>query len=143
MEVSEVMHVCTIVDAAQSVSEAAKLMDEHLASAVLVRDSGLVKGIVTERDILRKVVASKRNPDATTVAEIMSSPLITIDENSSLYEASELMDRENIRRVVVVNAGAIVGIVNTTTVSKNLRYLIGREKLFVRPEYQLTELGFF
>ncbi|MBI2545865.1 CBS domain-containing protein [Candidatus Woesearchaeota archaeon] len=143
MEVGEVMHACTIVEAEQSVSEAARLMDEHLASAVLVRDNGLVRGIVTERDILRKVVANKRNPDATSVAEIMSYPLITIDENASLFEASEMMDRNNIRRVVVVNGGNITGIVNTTTVSKNLRYILGREKLFVRPEYQLTELGFF
>lgn len=143
MEVREVMHACTIVDGEQTVSEAAKVMEEHLASSVLVRENGLVRGIVTERDILRKLVAKNQNPDTTTVADIMSSPLLTIEDSASLYEASEVMDRNDIRRLVVVNEGNIVGIVNTTTVSKNLRYLIGREKLFTRQEYQLTELGFF
>ncbi len=142
MYVGDVMHACTILSADMFVSEAAKLMDEHLTSSVLVREDGIVRGIVTERDILRKIVAKGKNPDHTRVSEIMNTPLITIDENSTLYEASELMDRHNIRRLVVTNSDKIVGIVNTTIVSRNLRYITAREKLFIRPEYTLTEWGY-
>ncbi len=143
MLVAEVMHACTIVAASQTVSEVAGIMEEHLTSSALVKKDELVKGIVTERDILRKVVAKGINPDTTRVSDIMSSPLITIGEHASLYEASEMMDKHGIRRLVVTNGEQIVGIINTAIVSKNLRYITAREKLFIRPEYPLTEVNFF
>jgi len=142
MYVGEVMHACTIVNADLSVSEVAKMMDENLTSSILVRKEGVVQGIVTERDILRKIVAKGKNPDAINISEIMNSPLITVEENSTLYEASELMDKLNIRRLVVTNGDKIAGIINTTIVSKNLRYLTARAKIFARPEYSLSEWSY-
>jgi len=136
------MHACTIVNADLSVSEVAKMMDENLTSSILVRKEGVVQGIVTERDILRKIVAKGKNPDAINISEIMNSPLITVEENSTLYEASELMDKLNIRRLVVTNGDKIAGIINTTIVSKNLRYLTARAKIFARPEYSLSEWSY-
>ena len=143
MYVGDVMHACTILSADMSVSEAAKIMEEHLTSSILVREDGVVKGVVTERDILRKIVAKSRNPDHTRLSEIMNTPLIKIDENATLYEASELMDSHNIRRLVVTSSdNRIIGVVNTTIVSRNLRYITAREKIFIRPEYTLTEWGY-
>src|SRR3989338_1190202 len=107
MLVSDVMHACTIVDAGESVSEVAKLMDEHLTSAVLVRKDNVIKGIVTERDILRKVVAKGKDPDHMSISQIMTFPLITVHEHASLLEASDIMEQHGIRRLVVTEGQQI------------------------------------
>ena len=143
MLVSDVMHACTIVDAGEAVSEVAKLMDEHLTSAVLVRKDGVITGIMTERDILRKVVAKGKDPEHISIGQVMSMPLVTISENASLLEASELMEQKGIRRLVVTVGEQIRGIVNTTTISNNMKYITARDRLYARPSYKLQEIGFF
>ena len=85
------------------VADAAKLMKDKGFSFVVVTRKSLEStiGIVTERDILYRVVAENQSPFKTTLKEIMSSPLITIDEESTIANAISLMRSKHIRRLAV------------------------------------------
>jgi signal-transduction protein with cAMP-binding, CBS, and nucleotidyltransferase domain len=74
-------------------------------------------GIVTERDFVTKVVAEGR-PLFTEIYEIMSSPLITLDPEDTVWDASELMKEKSIHKLPVKENGKIIGIVTTTDIVK-------------------------
>lgn len=98
------------VDASDTVKYVAKLMVEKNISGVVVMDNGKPVGLVTERDLVSKVLAKDRNAAELKAGEIMSSPLITVGIDASLSEAVDLMNRHRIRRLVVVEGGNVVGI---------------------------------
>jgi CBS domain-containing protein len=94
-----------------SVAEAARAMQKVGATEAIVTAGMVPKGIVTERDILYKVVAAGKNPSIVKVREIMSSPVETIDEGSKVGEAIARMTQLGIRRLAVTREGKIVGMV--------------------------------
>src|SRR5262249_42313086 len=95
----------------KSVREAAELMAKYDVGSVLVTQSGRYVGIVTERDLVTKVTQSARDPMSVRIQEVMSSPLITIDANEGLGDATALMASEKIRRLLAVDSdGNILGI---------------------------------
>lgn len=98
------------VDADSTVEEAAKVMASRNIGAVAVKRGGEIVGIVTERDVLKRVVAAGRDPKTTRVEEVMSSPPISVDANATVGEAVDLMNRRAIRRVFVREGDRIVGI---------------------------------
>lgn len=95
-----------------SAQKAAAVMAEYGVGSLFVEEDGKVRGIVTEMDIVRKVVAANRPVSATTVGQIMSAPLITIDRARSVAEADELMSRHNIRHLAVTEEGRVVGVLS-------------------------------
>ena len=140
MQVKEIMHTATKVSSDISTSEAARVMDKKSIGSVLIEENDEIIGIVTERDILRKIVAKGKNPDEVKVNEIMSHPLITIDANEDILKASEKMDEQRIRRLVVTENGKIVGKVTANSIARNLRYVLASRSLhtqkdYTRPEY--------
>ena len=136
MRVKEIMHHATKISFWSSVSEAARIMDERAIGSVLIEENGRVIGIMTERDILRKIVAKGKNPDKVKVKEIMNDPVITIDANEDILEASKIMDEKKIRRLIVVDNGKIVGKITANSISRNLKYMIVREpQVYTREEY--------
>jgi len=136
MKVSEIMHAVARVSSNATISEAAKIMDQKLIGSVLIEEENEIVGIVTERDILRKVVAKGKNAEITRVKDIMSYPMITIDANEDALEASRIMDEKRIRRLVVTENGKVVGKVTANSISRNLKYLLSRRsEIYVRPEY--------
>ena len=86
-----------------------KMMEENIGS-IVVSDSGNYVGIVTERDMVKKVIALGKDPSKTTLGEIMTSPLVTIEADRGLGEATSLMLQRGIRRLVAVDKGKIFGI---------------------------------
>ena len=100
------------VDTGTSVIEAAKLMKACNVGSVLVSQEGLVIGIVTESDIVRKVVGSDRGPYFIPVEDIMSSPIVGIEERCLLTEAADLMNRHQTRHLGVTKGGSVVGILS-------------------------------
>jgi sugar-specific transcriptional regulator TrmB/CBS domain-containing protein len=96
-------------------STASKVIDSMIAnnigSVIVVKDSKPV-GIITEKDILNRLANIQRDPLKTTAEELMSSPLITIGGERNLLEALELMKSADIRRLVVVMEGQIVGVLS-------------------------------
>jgi CBS domain-containing protein len=100
------------VDAGTSVVEAAKLMKACNVESVLVFQQGRIAGIVTESDIVKKVIGSDRSPYVVRVEEIMSSPVVGIEERRPLTEAADLMDKHQSHHLGVIKEGTVIGILS-------------------------------
>lgn len=111
----------------KSVSDAAKIMTSNKIGALIVNKQGdalfgLIKkdpkmiGILTDTDIVRKVVAQGIKAYNTRISSVMTSNIITIDRTRSLIEASEIMTSKKIKRLPVVEDGKPVGIITTTDI---------------------------
>ena len=88
-----------------SVQEAANRMkDKNISSLVVVDEIGRPLGLITERDLVRKVCIQDVSTSKLIIKEIMSSPLITIDSNSSASEAVDMMLQNNVRHLLVVDS---------------------------------------
>jgi CBS domain-containing protein len=107
------------IDADKSVAYAAKMMkDEDVGLAPIVEGERLI-GTVTDRDIAIRVVAEGKDPDSTTVREIASTQLVTIDPQQDLDEALRLMAKHQVRRLPVVEEdGRLVGVVAQADVAR-------------------------
>jgi CBS domain-containing protein len=99
------------IGASASVVEAARLMrEEHIGSLPITADEQLV-GMITDRDITTRVVAEAADPNVTSVGDVYSRDLISIEADKDLAEAVKLMARHQVRRLPVVEDGKLVGIV--------------------------------
>ena len=99
------------IKASASVVEAAQLMrEEHIGSLPITDDEQLV-GMITDRDITTRVVAEAVDPTKTSVEDVYSRDLITVEPGEDLDEALQLMARHQVRRLPVVENGRLVGIV--------------------------------
>jgi malate dehydrogenase (oxaloacetate-decarboxylating) len=109
------------VDSNKTARECAKLMLKKDVGSAIVIHEGLAVGIVTERDLVRKVLAENIDPSKVFVTDIMTSPLITIDPDSTMSEAARLMSVYGVRRIVVVSKeGSLIGIVTATDLARTL-----------------------
>ncbi len=94
------------VSGTDSVREAAhRMLEHHIGTLVVVDDSIRAKGLITDRDIVTRCVAKEFDPGVMTVAEVMSEPVLTLDEDATIADALQLMADEEIRRVVVTSRG--------------------------------------
>ncbi len=102
------------VDKQMTVQEVAKVMESKEVGSVLVLDkeSGEIAGIVTERDIVKKVVAKGVDGSSYLVKGIMSSPLLTIDSSKTIFEAGDYMDQKRVRHLAVTEGGKVVGVIS-------------------------------
>ena len=99
------------IGASASVVEAARLMREgHIGSLPVTQDERLV-GMITDRDITTRVVAESAAPETTSVGDVYSRDLISVEPDHDLEEALELMARHQVRRLPVVENGRLVGVV--------------------------------
>ncbi|MGY5143921.1 MAG: CBS domain-containing protein [Candidatus Nitrosopumilus sp. bin_32a] len=105
------------LDKSTSVQEAAEHMKKLCIGCVIVNDDSNPIGIITERDFVTKIAAEGR-PLFTEIKEVMSSPLITIDSDETIWEASELMKEKLIHKLPVKENDEIVGIITTTDIVK-------------------------
>jgi len=101
--------------------DCAKAMAKRGVSCAVVTQGGSAVGIVTERDMVSKVLAESIDARNVLVRDIMSTPLITTSPDATLTNAAELMAQYRIRRLVVVDAtGSLVGIVTTGDIARAL-----------------------
>ncbi|MEC1663050.1 CBS domain-containing protein [Bacillus halotolerans] len=94
----------------QTIQEAASLMKQHNVGAVPVVEQGVLKGMLTDRDIALRTTAQGRDGQ-TPVSEVMSTDLVSGNPNMSLEDASQLMAQHQIRRLPIVDQNNLVGIV--------------------------------
>ncbi len=99
------------IDINESAWTAARLMKERKVGSVFVSQNGIPVGIVTERDMLYKIVAEDLPAAHVLLRKIMSSPLVSVDENSSVRRAMELMRDNGFRRLLVTSNGKPIGVV--------------------------------
>ncbi|MEM1557635.1 MAG: CBS domain-containing protein [Thermoproteota archaeon] len=114
LTVEEVMSFPILtVNPDESVRAAVVKMVEHdISSLIVVDEENRDIGIITERDVIEKVVAKNKDPDSVKVREVMSNPLKKISSDSSIIEALEKMRRSKIKKLGVEREGKLVGIVS-------------------------------
>lgn len=97
-----------------SVKKVAQIMDEHKVGCVIVTSKeGNPLGIITESDLVVRVLAKNTLPSKLTAGEVMTAPLITVDSDETLSEAARRMSRLNIRRLSVMYKGRLVGLLSS------------------------------
>ena len=137
MLVSEVMVKDPIrVEPGTPVRELARLMrDKAIGSIILVEDDKPV-GIVTERDLVRRVLASDQNPDTLKALDICTKTVISTSPLADVSVAVDIMNDYNIRRIVVVDdrSGKVMGILTTDDIWQNFRRM--SEELAIK--YMIT-----
>jgi CBS domain-containing protein len=99
------------IGASASVVEAARLMREEDTGSLPITDDEQLVGMLTDRDIATRVVAEAADPKMTSVGDIYSRDLISVEPDEDLDEALRLMARHQVRRLPVVENGKLVGIV--------------------------------
>lgn len=110
-----------------TVKEAAELMSEKNVSSVLVERAGDFQGILTDRDIVSRIVSKGLDPKQVRVSEVMSSPLVTISVEQTIEQAAQRMREKGIRRLVVESTGRRVGVIaesDIIRVNPELHFLI-------------------
>ena len=103
-----------------TVLEALNIMAEHNIGALLVMTGDEIKGIVSERDCVRKVDVIGKNAMDTGVSEIMTSDVITVEVNQPLEECMELMSEKNIRHLPVCEGKKLLGVVSVRDVLREV-----------------------
>jgi CBS domain-containing protein len=99
------------IDGDESALEAARLMKEGRIGSVFVTQDSKPVGIVTERDVLYKIVAEDLPAAHVLLRKIMSSPLVSIENSTSAREAIEIMRQRGFRRLLVVTNGSPAGVI--------------------------------
>ena len=95
-----------------TVSSIVKKMVQENIGAVIICDMDVVPiGIITERDIVERIVNKHRDPAKTLAFEVMSAPIVTIESDRSVVEALKLMKDRKVRRLAVTKEGRLVGII--------------------------------
>ena len=107
------------VDIESSAVDASKLMLEKEVGCLIVLKNDQLAGIVTERDLVSRVMAKEKDPSKTPVSDFMSAPLITIDVDSSLEDAVKTMVEHGIRRLPVVHDNIIYGVFTARDLAKH------------------------
>ena len=105
------------VDSSMTVKDAAKMMDDAEVGCVIVVENNQPAGILTERDFVRRIAAQEK-PLSTPVKEVMSSPLITISPDDTVWELAELMKIKRIHKLPVMDQGRLIGITTSTDLTK-------------------------
>lgn len=119
-------NLISVVEGA-TVKEAAELMAEKKVSSVLVERAGEFQGILTDRDIISRIVSKGLDPKQIRVSKVMTSPVVTISGEKTIEEAAQTMREKGIRRLVVESKGRRVGVIaesDIIRVDPELHFLI-------------------
>jgi CBS domain-containing protein len=109
------------IESEATVREAASLMDRRRCSCLVVARENMALGIVTERDLVRKVLALGVDSSKVLISDIMSTPLITVSPKATIIEAAEKMSEYLIRRLVVVDQNEeLVGLITAADIARLL-----------------------
>jgi CBS domain-containing protein len=128
LRVAEAMRTNLVVtDESASVTEASMNMRKKGQGCAIVLREGRPFGIVTERDVTWKVAGRGLDPKSVKVAEVMSTPLITIDPDADLTEAAKIMKQHKIRRLAVTREGTLRGVVTAADIARNLESYLDTE----------------
>jgi len=123
LEVKDVMvkNIITLESEA-TVKEAAKLMNKHEIGCLVLMNREKPVGIVTERDMLKRVLLKSKDPRKTKVGKIMSKPLVVCEPQTEIRDAVRLMVEGKIRRLPVVEDSHLLGLVTFTDIVRSSAY---------------------
>ncbi len=129
----------------KTVTEAAKLMSARDIGCLVVNGdknillSSAELGIITERDIVKRIVARGASPEKTSVSEVMSKPIVYAGVDTPLTELIEIFNKHKIRRLPVVDKGKVIGMLTVRDVMNAMRYDHAKKSVksrgYSRPDY--------
>jgi len=114
-------HDVATVDAKATVVEATRIMTQRDISCVVALSDGAPIGVLTEKDLARSVVATRRNPSDVRVSDVMSSPIVEISSTDCIHHASQKMSTLRLHRLVVTEDRRICGIVTQSDIMRAVR----------------------
>lgn len=126
MNVEDIMvkNVIT-VDKDEAVSNAVDIMNEHNIGCLIVVSDGIAIGILTERDLLKRVLAKSKDPRETKVREVMTRPLIYVGPDTDIDKAKEIMSKFGIKKLPVIDSeGRLVGLITVTDIANSLERML-------------------
>jgi CBS domain-containing protein len=100
------------LSAERSAGDAAGLMSNHDVGSIPVVEGDTCIGIVTDRDLVLRVMSERRDPNAVTLGEILTKDVTTVSPDVELHEARDIMERHKVRRLLVVKDRKLVGILS-------------------------------
>lgn len=109
-----------------SVAEAARVMASKRISCIVTTRQDGPAGILTEKDLIRRIVMVQKDPSQTRVSDVMSCPIITVSSSDSIMSAGRKMDAMHLHRLVVMDEGELCGIVTQTDIMRAIRTELGR-----------------
>ncbi|HVP41180.1 MAG TPA: CBS domain-containing protein [Candidatus Krumholzibacteriaceae bacterium] len=101
-----------------SVHEAVKLLNKNKIGCLVVVRDGDIEGILTERDLLERVLEGCRNPKETRISEIMTKDVIVGKPDMEIYEATRIMIKNKVKKLPIVEKSQLVGIVTVTDIAR-------------------------
>ena len=116
-----------------SVREVAAAMNKFNVGSIVVVQGDRPVGVISERDILRKVVEPCLPPESLTAGQVMTSPVVTIGETASIEEAAKLMTKKKVRKIPVMKKQKLVGIVTYTDIVTNALATLSTLEELIRP----------
>jgi len=118
------------------VNDAVKVMNKNNIGCLLIVDDGETRGIVTQRDLLNKVLEKAKDPRKLKVSDIMTKNLIVGSPHMEVHEAANLMFKKKIKRLPIVEGGKLVGLVTLT----NIAHTVGVDKKMIEIVEKLSNM---
>lgn len=116
--------------------EVVATMNKFDIGSIVVVQSGRPVGIITERDILRRIVEPCLAPEILRAREVMSSPVISINDTASIDEASKIMADKRVKRLLVMDNDKLVGMLTFTDIVTQVPNMLGILEELVRPQHR-------
>ena len=124
------------IESSVSAIEIAKIMDKNKVSSIVITKDQLPIGIVTERDLVSKIIAQNKKPSEVRTADITTSPLVIVNPLTPTDEIAQKMLSEKIRRVVVIDSDQALGIITVTDFVKHLHEMLADSENYNRNLYE-------
>jgi len=124
------------LDSTVSVAEVAKIMDKNNVSCIVLTKDEKTQGIVTERDLLSKVIVPNKKSSELLAREIMTSPVTSVSSFTPVDEIAQKMLDTKIRRVIVMDDGRPLGIITVTDFVKHLNTIFTDSENYKAELYQ-------
>ena len=119
-----------------TVKEVVATMNKFNIGSIIVVQSDRPVGIITERDILRRLVEQSLAPEILTAKQVMTSPVLTINENATIEETAKFMVNKKVKKLPVMNNGRLVGIITFTDIVTKVPTLLSILEELVRPHHR-------
>jgi CBS domain-containing protein len=119
-----------------STAEIAKIMEKNMVSSVVITKNQKPIGIVTERDLVSKIVAQNKKPSEIKIMDITSSPLVVVSPLTPADEVAEKMADKKIRNIVVMDVDQPIGIITVVDFVKHLHSMLAENENYKQDLYQ-------
>jgi len=119
-----------------SIKEVVATMNKFDIGSIIIVQGDRPVGIITERDILRRLVEPCLAPETLTARQIMTSPVLTINETANIEETAKLMARKRVKKLPVMNNDKIVGMITYTDIVAKVPTLLSILEELLRPQHR-------